>query len=122
MIGRYKMRGSNDLLVKLAAGYANLVDQVIVPCESVQEILLKRGVKTPLEVVPTGIDLKRFSEGDGKAFRRSRNMPSDALVIGHAGRLAAESNNSYESAGILPGWNVLSDSLQIAWHRRRTDQ
>ena len=52
--------GVKRFIVKLAAGYANLVDQVIVPCESVQEILVKRGVKTPMEIVPTGVDLEAF--------------------------------------------------------------
>jgi len=84
--------GIKRFIVKLAAGYANFVDRVIVPCESVQEILLKRGVKTPMEIVPTGIDLKRFSKGDGKVFRQQNQIPSDALVIGHAGRLASEKN------------------------------
>ena len=84
--------GVKRFIVKLAAGYANFVDRLIVPCESVQEILLKRGVKTPMEVVPTGVDLKRFSQGDGKGFRERNQIPHDALVIGHAGRLAAEKN------------------------------
>jgi glycosyltransferase involved in cell wall biosynthesis len=84
--------GVKRFIVKLAAGYANFVDRLIVPCESVQEILLKRGVKTPMEVVPTGVDLKRFSQGDGKGFRERNQIPPDALVIGHAGRLAAEKN------------------------------
>jgi len=84
--------GVKRFMVKLAAGYADLVDRLIVPCESVQEILLKRGVKTPMEVVPTGIDLERFSKGDGKGFREQNHIPPDALVIGHAGRLASEKN------------------------------
>ena len=84
--------GIKRFMVKLAAGYANLVDRLIVPCESVQEILLKRGVKTPMEVVPTGIDLNRFSKGDGKGFRERHQIHPDALVIGHAGRLASEKN------------------------------
>ena len=84
--------GIKRFIVKLAAGYANFVDRVIVPCESVQEILLKRGVKTPMEIVPTGIDLNRFSKGTGAAFRQQNQIPPDALVIGHAGRLAPEKN------------------------------
>jgi 1,2-diacylglycerol 3-alpha-glucosyltransferase len=84
--------GVKRFMVKLAAGYANFVDRVIVPCESVQEILIKRGVKTPMEIVPTGINLKHFSKGDGKGFRQQNQIPLDALVIGHAGRLAAEKN------------------------------
>ena len=84
--------GVKRFIVKLAAGYANFVDRVVVPCESVQEILFKRGVKTPMEIVPTGVDLKRFSKGDRKGFREQNQIPPDALVIGHAGRLAPEKN------------------------------
>ncbi len=84
--------GVKRFMVKLAAGYSNLTDQVIVPSESVRDILLKRGVKTPMEVIPTGVDLKRFVKGDGKAFRQRNQIPSDALVVGHAGRLAPEKN------------------------------
>lgn len=87
-----KNEGVKRFLVKLAAGYANSVDRLIVPCESVQEILLKRGVKTLMEVVPTGVDLKRFANGDGQGFRKRNQIPLDALVIGHAGRLASEKN------------------------------
>jgi len=84
--------GVKRFMVKLAAGYSNLADQVIVPSESVRDILLKRGVKTPMEVVPTGIDAQRFSKGEGMAFRRQNQIPLDALVVGHAGRLAPEKN------------------------------
>ncbi|MBF0252816.1 MAG: alpha/beta fold hydrolase [Candidatus Omnitrophica bacterium] len=84
--------GVKRFVVKLAAGYSNLADQVIAPCESVQEILLKRGVKTPIDIVPTGVDLARFSIGDRKIFRQKNGIPEDALVIGHAGRLAPEKN------------------------------
>ncbi|MBF0217639.1 MAG: glycosyltransferase, partial [Candidatus Omnitrophica bacterium] len=84
--------GLKRFIVKLAAGYANCVDRVIVPGESVQEILIKRGVKTPIEIVPTGVDLVTFSKGDRKGFRERNGIPPDALVIGHAGRLAPEKN------------------------------
>lgn len=84
--------GVKRFMVKLAAGYANLVDQVITPSESVKDILLKRGVKTPMEVIPTGVDLQRFSKGKRMVFRQQNHIPPDALVIGHAGRLAPEKN------------------------------
>jgi glycosyltransferase involved in cell wall biosynthesis len=84
--------GVKRFMVKLAAGYANLVDQVVVPSESVKDILLKRGVKTPMEVIPTGVDLEHFSKGDGETFRKYNYIPPDALVIGHVGRLSPEKN------------------------------
>jgi len=79
-------------MVKYASGYSNLTDQVIAPSESVRDILVKRGVKTPMDVIPTGVDLNRFLKGDGKAFRQRNQIPVDAKVIGHAGRLAPEKN------------------------------
>jgi len=93
-------------MIKLAAGYSNLVDQVIVPSESVQDILVKRGVKAPIEVIPTGIDAQHFSKGDGIAFRKLHQIPLDALVVGHAGRLSPEKNLGFLTncmVGLLKG-------------------
>ena len=45
-----------------------------------------------MEVISTGVDVERFSKGDGKAFRQQNQIPLDALVVGHAGRLAPEKN------------------------------
>ncbi len=78
--------------VKLAAGYANWAQQVIAPSESVEAILRRRGVKAPIEVVPSGIDIKAMARGNAKKFRRRHQIPADAFVAGHAGRLAPEKN------------------------------
>ncbi|MBI5416156.1 MAG: glycosyltransferase [Candidatus Omnitrophica bacterium] len=79
-------------VIEVAAGYANLADQVIVPSPSVRDILLRRGVTSPVEVVPTGVDLQRFADGSGAGFRERNRIPAGALVIGHVGRLAPEKN------------------------------
>lgn len=128
--------GVKRFMVKLAAGYANLVDQVIVPSESVQDILLKRGVKTPMEVIPTGIDAQRFSRGDRKAFRERNQIPLDALVVGHAGRLAPEKNLEFLTnclvellkkdprvhaliVGLGPSQNLIKDTFEQAGLEKR---
>lgn len=76
----------------LAAGYANLCDAVIAPSQSVADLLRQRGVEARIEVIPTGVDVDRFTHGDGAAFRRQHNIPADAFVIGYVGRLAQEKN------------------------------
>lgn len=76
----------------LATNYANLCDQVFVPSESIMSIVRKRGVLAPVDVVPTGVELDMFSDGDGSAFRRKLGIPQNAFVIGHLGRLTAEKN------------------------------
>ncbi len=79
-------------VVELSAGYANLCDSVIVPCESVAALLRRRGVSTPIAVIPTGVDRARFAAGDGARFRAAAGIPEDAFVVGSIGRLSPEKN------------------------------
>jgi 1,2-diacylglycerol 3-alpha-glucosyltransferase len=79
-------------VVELSTGYANLADQVFAPSESVMRLMKERGVTTPIEVVPTGIDIEKFRRGDAKSFRKKQNIPDHAFVVGHVGRLAPEKN------------------------------
>jgi len=82
-------------VIKLSTSYANLCDQVFAPSESVAAILRRRGVTTPVEVVPTGVVRGQFASGDGAGFRRRLGIPAAARVIGHVGRLAAEKNLAF---------------------------
>jgi 1,2-diacylglycerol 3-alpha-glucosyltransferase len=79
-------------VIQLSTGYANLSDRVIAPSQSIAKILEERGVKTAIEVIPTGVDVQRMAQGNGSAIRKRMNIPSEALVIGHTGRLAPEKN------------------------------
>ncbi len=79
-------------VVQLATGYANLCDRVIAPSQSIAKILEGRGVETAIEVVPTGVDVATMAKGSRSAIRQRMNIPSEALVIGHTGRLAPEKN------------------------------
>jgi glycosyltransferase involved in cell wall biosynthesis len=79
-------------VIELSTGYANLCDRVIAPSRSTERILRERGVRTPIAVIPTGVDLERFRSGDGRAFRASMGIPPGAFVVGHVGRLGPEKN------------------------------
>lgn len=90
------MPGNEEALkrfvVKLSTGYANLADHVFAPSESVMFMMKERGVKSPIDVVPTGIYTGEFVQGDPKRIREKLNIPADAFVVGHVGRLAPEKN------------------------------
>ena len=76
----------------LVVGYCDLCDSVIAPSETVAGMLALRGVKGPIQVIPTGVDLGLFSGGD-RAFCRARyGIPEEAFLVGHVGRLAPEKN------------------------------
>ncbi|MBI4388813.1 MAG: glycosyltransferase [Nitrospinae bacterium] len=87
-------------VVELSTGYANLCDMVFAPSESIAEILRKRGVRSPVEIVPTGVRREELTEGDGGAFRAALNIPRDAFVAGHVGRLAPEKNMDFLSRAV----------------------
>lgn len=82
-------------VIELATRYANLCDQVFTPSESIAALLHSRGVEAPIAVVPTGVNVERFAQGNGAGFRSSMAIPDDAFVVGHLGRLAPEKNLAF---------------------------
>lgn len=84
-----------EVAINLSTEFANLCDGVIAPSESIAKLIKKRGVTSPVRVVPTGIDVRAFASGDGARFRRKFKIPARAFVVGHIGRLAPEKNLGY---------------------------
>jgi 1,2-diacylglycerol 3-alpha-glucosyltransferase len=84
-----------EFVIALVTGYCNLCDCVIAPSQSVASILRERGVRTPLEILPTGVDIHHFERGDGAGFRRLHRIPARAFVAGYVGRLAPEKNLAF---------------------------
>ena len=76
----------------LATNYANMCDQVFAPSESVANLLRERGVTTAIDVVPPGVEVDLFADGDGVGFRQSLGISTDDFVVGHLGRLTEEKN------------------------------
>ncbi|CAM2877921.1 glycosyltransferase [Rariglobus hedericola] len=84
-----------QVAINLSTEFANLCDGVIAPSESIAKLIKKRGVTSPIRVVPTGIDVETFASGDGARFRKKFKIPAKAFVVGHLGRLAPEKNLGY---------------------------
>lgn len=80
------------LVLSLAHGYCDLCDHVIAPSQSIVDHLRLNGVKAPITVVPTGIDLYAFASGKRDRARDRWKLALDAFVVGHIGRLAPEKN------------------------------
>lgn len=83
------------MAVGLSTEYCNLCDRVIAPSESIAELLKERGVETPIEAIPTGIDFKAFAEADGARFREANGLSTETKIVGTVGRLAEEKNLLY---------------------------
>ncbi|MBI4395221.1 MAG: glycosyltransferase [Candidatus Omnitrophica bacterium] len=88
-------------LTELSLEYANLADQVISPSESIRDFLIERGVRTAIEVVPTGIDVNFFIPGKSDKVRNQLGIPRGAYLLGHLGRLSAEKNLEFLAHAVL---------------------
>lgn len=95
-----EMEPAKRFVVELATGFANLCDQVIAPSESVRDLLVEKGVKRPIAVVPTGMDPEFFRRGHPAAVRRKFKIPAGAFVAGHIGRLSPEKNLEFLSKAV----------------------
>lgn len=87
-------------VMDLVTGYCNLCNAVIAPSRTVAEEIVRRGVKSPVEVIPTGVRTEIFSAGDGEAFRKNAGIPADAFVVGHVGRIAPEKNLAFLAGAV----------------------
>jgi len=80
------------LALSVSLGYCDLCDEVIAPSESIAKFLRQHNMAAPMAVIPTGVDTGMFHQGNGPSARAALEIPSDAFVAGHVGRLADEKN------------------------------
>jgi 1,2-diacylglycerol 3-alpha-glucosyltransferase len=65
---------------------------IVAPSEPMKALLLEYGVKTRVEVIPTGLPADRYVQGDGARFRDSYRIPKDRPLLLYVGRVAHEKN------------------------------
>lgn len=70
----------------------NAVDAVIVPSTAMRDALAAYGVRQPTYILPTGIPLERFAEGNGERFRSEHGIPLGQPMLLYVGRVAFEKN------------------------------
>ena len=77
---------------RLSVSQCRAVDALVVPSAQMLATLRGYGVEARAEVLPTGIDLKRFRGGDGQRFRAAHGIAAQRPVLVHISRVAHEKN------------------------------
>ena len=70
----------------------NEVDALVVPSRAMLSALTAYGVRSPMSVLPTGVNLADFAGGNGAAFRRAHGIAEKRPLLVHIGRTAFEKN------------------------------
>lgn len=68
------------------------LDALVVPSRAMQNALLDYGVRCPMHVIPTGMEMERFAAGDGARLREQLGIAPDQPTLVHVGRIAHEKN------------------------------
>ncbi len=86
---------SKPLALSLCAFFANSCDTVIAPTQDIKDSLLVNKVKKPIIVLPSGIDIERFSQYREEKIREKYNIDKNKIVLISVSRLAPEKNISF---------------------------
>jgi 1,2-diacylglycerol 3-alpha-glucosyltransferase len=101
------------LAVRLSTRFAARADAVLAPSAILRDELRARGVRAPIAVVPTGVDVTRFRPGDREGARRALGLGADERIVLYVGRLDREKSvdrilSAFERvAGTVPGTRLL---------------
>jgi glycosyltransferase involved in cell wall biosynthesis len=98
---------------RLAASQCRQVDAVIVPSQAMQETLTEYGVSTPRHVLPTGIPLAQFGQGDRAQFRAAHGIGSERPVALFVGRIAHEKNIGFLIEAMSTAVSIRQDLLLV---------
>jgi 1,2-diacylglycerol 3-alpha-glucosyltransferase len=77
---------------RFTVSQCNAIDRIVSPSRAMQQALLDYGVRTPIEILPTGLEQNQFRVGDGARFRAKHGIEAERPVLTHVGRVAHEKN------------------------------
>ena len=72
--------------------YCNRCDMLVCPSTAMRRVLESYAISSPIQVIPTGIDLSNFIGHDGPRYRRQLGLLPENKVLLFMGRVAEEKN------------------------------
>ncbi|WP_439328931.1 glycosyltransferase family 4 protein [Desulfofundulus thermosubterraneus] len=83
---------TRELTRRFCRDFCNRCDLVVAPTGIIEEHLKKMGVRTKIKVIPTGINLEEFTQGDKNWLRREHGIKPEEKILLFVGRLGQEKN------------------------------
>jgi 1,2-diacylglycerol 3-alpha-glucosyltransferase len=77
---------------RFTVSQCNAIDRIVSPSSAMQDSLLKYGVNSAIDVLPTGLEANQFKLGNGARFRTKHGIDSTRPTLLYVGRVAHEKN------------------------------
>ncbi|MDD5067601.1 MAG: glycosyltransferase, partial [bacterium] len=72
--------------------YCSHMSHVIVPSNFIRDLLHRYGIRKKIDVIPTGINFRRFNKRISVNWRKKLGIPAQARILLYVGRLEQEKN------------------------------
>ena len=85
---------SKKYIRKITTKYSNQCDNIIAPSTAIKKMLIDRGIKSSVSIIPSGINIDNFKKDTGQKdeIRKKYNIKSDEILLITACRLTEEKN------------------------------
>jgi glycosyltransferase involved in cell wall biosynthesis len=83
---------------RFTVSQCNVLDALVVPSRAMEQALLDYGVRCPMHIIPTGMEMERFAGGNGQRFRAQLGVP----VVSTAHMGTADIMNPQRGARVAP--------------------
>lgn len=90
-LGEKLKKPSTKMIMAYIKFFLNHSDIAIAPSIFIKKELERKGIKN-VEYVPNGVDIKKFSRGNGKRIRKKFKIKANENIVLYLGRLAKEKN------------------------------
>ena len=77
---------------RVTVSQCHAVQRIISPSRAMQDALHNYGVRTPIEILPTGLEANQYRLGDGARFRIANDIALERPTLLYVGRVAHEKN------------------------------
>jgi 1,2-diacylglycerol 3-alpha-glucosyltransferase len=77
---------------RVTVSQCNAVQHIIAPSRAMLDALQNYGVRSPIAILPTGLEANQLKPGDGARFRTRHGIELDRPTLLYVGRVAHEKN------------------------------
>lgn len=100
----------------------NRFDYIVAPTQRIKDELISYGVNKPIEVIPSGIDIKKFDIGKSGFLREKIGIREDQKIVLYVGRLAKEKSIDF----LLHSFKIIAEKdkscvLVLVGHGKSND-
>ncbi len=80
---------------RVTVSQCHAVQHIVSPSRAMQDALRDYGVRTPIEILPTGLEVSQYRLGDGARFRDAHGIAPERPTLLYVGRVAHEKNINF---------------------------